>query len=165
MTDNKKADQAREGLLDSVKGKAKEVIGAVTGNDSLTAEGQLQQVEAQTRKSWPTLEEIGAHAAVRGVVKVDCDNGMWPTERQLARHLGSAGDSDLEVLMQAAASAWPEQRPVQNLRFENGALTLAAPGWNDPEITQFRETLRPSGWLVEAADGRLTLKRGTQASR
>ena len=58
----------------------------------------LQQVEAQTRKSWPTLEEIGAHAAVRGVVKVDCDNGMWPTERQLARHLGSAGDSDLAAV-------------------------------------------------------------------
>ena len=39
MTKHDKADQARKGLIDSVKGKAKELVGAVTGNDSLTAEG------------------------------------------------------------------------------------------------------------------------------
>ena len=37
-------------MEDRMKGKAKEVIGAVTGNDSLTAEGQLEQAEAQKRK-------------------------------------------------------------------------------------------------------------------
>jgi hypothetical protein len=58
----------------------------------------LQQVEAQTRNAWPTLEEISAHAAVRDVVKVDCDHAMWPTERQLARKLGKADDSDLTPL-------------------------------------------------------------------
>ncbi|MCW2771481.1 MAG: hypothetical protein JWR27_2914 [Aeromicrobium sp.] len=42
---------AREGLLDSVAGKAKEVAGAVTGNDDLTEEGQLQQAEAKHRKA------------------------------------------------------------------------------------------------------------------
>jgi general secretion pathway protein L len=73
---------------------------------------------------------------------------------------GRIGDTDLEVLLQAAATAWPEQRPVQNLRFENGSLTLAAAGWNEPEAMQFRESLRPYGWQVESADGRLTLKRG-----
>jgi hypothetical protein len=26
---------------------------------------------------------------------------------------------------------------------------------------QFRETLRPSGWQVESADGRLTIRRST----
>ena len=36
-------------MVDSVKGKAKEVVGAVTGNDSLTAEGQLDQVNAKER--------------------------------------------------------------------------------------------------------------------
>ena len=46
MNEDSKADQARKGLFDSVKGKAKEVAGAVTGNDSLTAEGQLEQTQA-----------------------------------------------------------------------------------------------------------------------
>lgn len=45
-----KSTEAREGLASSVKGKAKEVTGAVTGNDSLTAEGQLQQAEADARR-------------------------------------------------------------------------------------------------------------------
>ena len=40
------SNEARKGLIDSVKGKAKEIAGAMTGNDSLTAEGQL---ETQTR--------------------------------------------------------------------------------------------------------------------
>ena len=50
MTEHKKADEARKGLIDSVKGKVKEVAGAVTGNDSLTAEGQLEQTQAKERK-------------------------------------------------------------------------------------------------------------------
>jgi uncharacterized protein YjbJ (UPF0337 family) len=56
MTD--KADQARKGLIDSVKGKAKEIAGAVTGNDSLTAEGQLEQVQAKERKEANAVEAV-----------------------------------------------------------------------------------------------------------
>ena len=67
-------------------------------HDAATGPRTLQQVEAQTRKSWPTLEEINAYAAVREVVKVDCDNEMWPTERQLARHLGNAGEGNLAAV-------------------------------------------------------------------
>ena len=55
MTKHDKADQARKGLIDSVKGKAKEIAGAVTGNDSLTAEGQLEQTQAQQRKEATAL--------------------------------------------------------------------------------------------------------------
>ena len=51
MTDRDQSGQAREALIDSVKGKAKEIAGAVTGNDSLTAEGQLQQAEAKDRRA------------------------------------------------------------------------------------------------------------------
>src|SRR6185369_6475136 len=47
MSEHEKAEQARKGLIDSIKGKAKEIIGAVTGNDSLTAEGQLEQTQAE----------------------------------------------------------------------------------------------------------------------
>jgi general secretion pathway protein L len=73
---------------------------------------------------------------------------------------GRAGDNDLEALLGAAASAWPEgQGPVQTLRFEPGRLTLAAPGWSDQQLGQFRDRLRPGGWAVESAEGRVSLSR------
>jgi general secretion pathway protein L len=73
---------------------------------------------------------------------------------------GRAGDSDLEALLAAAAAAWPEtQGPVQTVRFEPGRLTLAAAGWNEQQVAQFRDRLRPGGWAVESADGRIVLSR------
>ena len=50
MTEGEKSGEARKALVDSVKGKAKEIFGAVTGNDSLTAEGQLEQTDAKERR-------------------------------------------------------------------------------------------------------------------
>lgn len=47
---NDKAAEAREGFFDSVAGKAKEFVGAVSGKDDLVEEGQLQQAEATRRK-------------------------------------------------------------------------------------------------------------------
>ncbi len=79
---------------------------------------------------------------------------------------GKPGDNDLETLMQAAASAWPADRPpVDNLRFESGRLILTASGWTEAQIAQFRSVLRPAGWQVEAADGRLTLSRVRPGAR
>jgi len=45
------AAEAREGLVGSIVGRAKEVVGAVTGKDDLVEEGQLQQAEARKRKA------------------------------------------------------------------------------------------------------------------
>ncbi|MCW2557899.1 MAG: hypothetical protein JWP55_1863 [Mycobacterium sp.] len=56
--DHDKADQARNGLIDSVKGKAKEVLGAFTGSDSLTTEGQLEQAQARERKEANSIEAV-----------------------------------------------------------------------------------------------------------
>ena len=58
MTEHDKADQARKGLIDSVKGKVKEVVGALTSNDSLTAEGQLEQTQARERKEANSVEAV-----------------------------------------------------------------------------------------------------------
>jgi general secretion pathway protein L len=77
---------------------------------------------------------------------------------------GRAGDSDLEALLGAAASAWPEgQGPVQTLRFEPGRLTLSAAGWSEQQLSQFRDRLRPGGWAVESAEGRVSLSRAAAA--
>lgn len=78
----------------------------------------------------------------------------------LRAQAGKAGEADLEPMLAAAASAWPTDRPpVESVRFEPGRLTLAAAGWGNPEIEQFRNRLRPAGWQVEHADGRLILTR------
>lgn len=58
MGEHEKADEARKGLIDSIKGKAKEIAGAVTGNDSLTAEGQLEQAQARARKEANAIEAV-----------------------------------------------------------------------------------------------------------
>jgi len=77
---------------------------------------------------------------------------------------GHAGDNDLEALLGAAASAWPEgQAPVQTLRFEPGRLSFSAPGWSEQQVSQFRERLRPGGWAVESAEGRISLSRSATA--
>ena len=77
---------------------------------------------------------------------------------------GKAGDTDLEPMLQAAASAWPSNRPaVDSLRYEPGRLTLAASGFSNEEIEQFRARLQPAGWRVDTAEGRLVLSRAALA--
>jgi len=87
-------------------------------------------------------------------------------ETQALRTLaGKAGDSDLEPMLQAAAAAWPGERPpVENLRYESGKLTLSAVGWSDAQIEQFRSVLRPAGVRVDASEGRLVLTRARAGS-
>src|SRR3954468_23391852 len=67
MVDVSPAEEARKGLLGSLAGKAKEVAGAVLGNDSLAGEGQLQQAEAQARKEGDGREAVRAREAVAEV--------------------------------------------------------------------------------------------------
>lgn len=117
-------------------------------------------------------------AALQGVVKntfprasaldLQRDPGaVMQREVQALRTLaGRPGDTDLEPLLQAAASAWPPERPpVDNLRYEQGRLTLSAAGWSEPQIAQFRNQLQPAGWQVEASEGRLVLSRARPGAR
>jgi general secretion pathway protein L len=85
-------------------------------------------------------------------------------ETQALRTLaGKPGDADLEPMLQAAAAAWPPERPpVENLRFEPGKLTLAANGWSDSQVEQFRSVLRPSGFQVDSSEGRLVVTRARE---
>jgi general secretion pathway protein L len=99
-----------------------------------------------------------AHPGVRAVI--DPALQMRRETENLRAAAGRAGDGDLEVLLGAAAAAWPDgQGPVQTLRFEPGKLTLMAPGWGEPQVAQFRERLRPAGFAVEMAEGKVTLSR------
>jgi general secretion pathway protein L len=96
------------------------------------------------------------HPGVRTVL--DAPAQMAAETERLRAAAGRAGGADLEVALAAAAAAWPDGKgPVGNFRYESGRLVLAAPGWQPPEVTAMRDRLRPAGWTVEWAEGRLTL--------
>ena len=99
-------------------------------------------------------------------VQRDADAVMQRETTALRTLAGKPGDADLEPMLQAAASAWPPDRPpVEALRFEPGRLTLSAPSWSEPQVAQFRSLLAPAGWAVEAAEGRLILSRPRSGGR
>lgn len=82
--DGDKAAEAREGLFDSVAGKAKEVAGAVTGKDDLVEEGQLQQAEARNRKA------AVADDAIADAKRDDAAREMRDASREAAEQKGTA---------------------------------------------------------------------------
>lgn len=91
---------------------------------------------------------------------IDAPAQMQRETDTLRSRAGKPGDGDLEVLMQAAASAWPPgQPPVETLRFEPGKLVLAAGGWSPEQVAQFRNQLRGAGWAVDFNAGQLTVSR------
>ena len=108
MTEHDKADQARKGLIDSIKGKAKEVAGAVLGNDSLTAEGQLEQTQAQERKQANSVEAVAdAEAAqARGDIAEATQEGA--AERAAVTARTAAVENSVEA-QQAAQKRAAEQ--------------------------------------------------------
>jgi general secretion pathway protein L len=117
--------------------------------------GQRRQAqEALLRSAFPNVRAV-----------LDAPAQMTRETDQLRTAAGRPGADDLEAMLAAAASAWPDaQAPAQQLRFEPGRLTLAAPGWGEPQLQQFRERLRPGGWRVDSADGRVTMSRAAGAA-
>jgi len=99
-----------------------------------------------------------AHPQVRGVL--DAPLQMQRETDTLRAAAGKPGETDLEPMLQAAASAWPGDRPaVDGLSYEPGKLTLSAAGWDPSQIEQFRNQLQPRGWKVEAVNGNVVMSR------
>lgn len=123
---------------------------------------QLRRAVDERKLAMTTLLQA-THPNVRAVL--DAPLQMQRETERLRAAAGRPGGADLESLLGAAAAAWPDGTgPVQTLRFESGALTLAAAGWTEPQVAQFRDRLRGSGFAVESAEGRLTVTRaGTTA--
>jgi general secretion pathway protein L len=123
---------------------------------NLWASSQRSAVEGKRQAMVKLLQ--AAHPQVRGVL--DAPLQMQRETDTLRAAAGKPGDTDLEPMMQAAASAWPSDRPpVDNLRYEPGKLSLSAAGWDPAEIEQFRNQLLPGGWQVEAINGNVVLTR------
>jgi general secretion pathway protein L len=79
---------------------------------------------------------------------------------------GKPGDGDLETLLQAAESAWPQSHsPVESLKFEPGRLTLPAIGWTPQEIERFTTQLRAANVDVQSGNGKLVLSHRQPSAR
>ncbi|MGY0196353.1 type II secretion system protein GspL [Leptothrix sp. BB-4] len=123
----------------------------------LNAWAWQQRSELADRKERMTQLLRSAHPQVRAIL--DAPVQMRRENETLRAAAGKAGDTDLEPMLQAVASAWPDKVPVQTLRFENARLTLAAPQLGDDEIAQIRNRLQPAGWRLEGNAGALSLTR------
>lgn len=126
---------------------------------NLYAWQQRATLEAKRRSMTELLQ--AAHPQVKAVL--DAPIQMQRETDTLRAAAGRPGEADFEAALQAAALGWPAYQPVQTLSYENGRLTLAAPGWSEVQIAAFRDAVRAAGWQVEATDGRLTLSRSTTA--
>ncbi|RZS53083.1 type II secretion system protein GspL [Sphaerotilus mobilis] len=128
----------------------------------LNAWAWQQRSELAERKARMTQLLRSAHPQVRAIL--DAPVQMRRENESLRAAAGKAGDTDLEPMLQAVASAWPDKLPVQTLRYENARLTLAAPQLGDDEVARLRSQLQPAGWRVEGNGSQLTLSRAPQGA-
>jgi uncharacterized protein YjbJ (UPF0337 family) len=98
---NDKAAQAREGLIGSIAGKAKEVAGALTGKDDLVEEGELQQAEARTHKA-ALADEAVAEAKLKEATQELHETSRETTEQTNAAR--AQADHEKSVVEQQRAS-------------------------------------------------------------
>lgn len=112
MSEHDKADEARKGLIDSVKGKAKEIAGAMTGNDSLTAEGQLEQTQARERKDANSIQAVADAEAEQARAQA-AEARLEGAEERIAVDARTASVESSIVTQQAAQKAAAEQAAQQ----------------------------------------------------
>jgi general secretion pathway protein L len=116
---------------------------------------QQQRLVAQGKDKMNALLR-STHPNVRAVL--DAPVQMQRETELLRQAAGQVGPADFEPLLALAARGWPDgQGPVQNVRYEPGRLTLAAPGWTPEQVQAFRGQVEPAGGRVEVADGRVIL--------
>lgn len=128
MTKHDKADEARKGLFDSVKGKVKEFAGAVTGNNSLTAEGQLEQTQARERKNANAVEAV-ANAEAKQARAQRADAKLEGAKERIAVDAETA----------ATEKAIKDQQDTQKRAAEQVGAQQAARGMTQAELDAQRD--------------------------
>ena len=131
MSEHEKAEQARKDVIDSIKGKAKEIIGAVTGNDSLTAEGQLEQTQAQQRKEANSVEAVA-----------DAEAAQARAERTGARVDGAHERIAVNAETAAVQNSVREQQSAHKRAAEQAAGLGAARAETRADLDAQREAQR-----------------------
>src|SRR5258705_3040352 len=131
MSEHERAEQPRKGLFDSVKGKAKEIAGAVTGNDSLTAEGQLEQTQAQQRKEANSVEAVA-----------DAEAEQAHADKATARIEGAQERIAVNVETAAVENSVREQHAAQKRAAEQAAQQDALRAKSRAELESQHEIQR-----------------------
>jgi general secretion pathway protein L len=100
-----------------------------------------------------------AHPQVSAVL--DAPVQMQRETEALRAAAGQVGDSDLEALMGAVATAWPPEQPAASLQYDGTTLSLSPPaGWGPDEFVQLRARLGSAGIEIEPSnEGRLMVRR------
>ncbi len=120
---------------------------------------QQQRAISDQRAAMETLLRR-AHPQLRAVL--DAPVQMQRETAALRSAAGVPGDDDLEPMLAAAATAWPDgQPPAAQLRYEPGRLSLVAAGWGPPQVEQLRQRLQGAGWALDSTDGQLAIRRAT----
>lgn len=125
----------------------------------LNAWAWLQSNAVQTRREAVVELLKTTHPQVRAVL--DAPLQMQRETERLRSAAGRLGDVDLELLLAATASAWPDGAPpMTSLRYDNGQLSITAPGAGDAQAGALRERLRGHGLEARFADNRLVVQKG-----
>jgi uncharacterized protein YjbJ (UPF0337 family) len=125
MTERSKAGEARKGLIDSVKGRAKEIVGALTGKDSLTAEGQLEQTQAKERKEANSVEAVADAEAEQAHAEATEARVQGSQERVAVNAQTAAVERSVRD-QQAAQKRAAEQTERQNVAREKARADIDA---------------------------------------
>ena len=122
-------------------------------NQSASIDAKREAAIGVVKAAFPKVPENEIRRAPELIMQRETD--------ALRLRAGKPGETDFEPMLQAAAVAWPaEQPPVENVKYENGKLTLATVGWKEQQLEQFKSRLRPAGWKAESSgEGRVTVTR------
>ncbi len=115
------AGQARKGLVDSVRGKAKEVFGALSGNDSLTSEGQLQQRQAQDRKEASSTQSLADAQAQEAAEQLSEARQEGAERRSDVGKHAAAEKSDIQLEQEQQRRAAEHQQVQETAAGQAGA--------------------------------------------
>jgi uncharacterized protein YjbJ (UPF0337 family) len=164
MTEHSKADEARKGLIDSVKGRAKEIAGALTHNDSLTAEGQLEQTQAKARKEANSVEAVADAEADQAHAEATEARVEGAQERMVVNAQMAAAETSVRN-DQAAEKRAAEQAGQQDAAREKMRAELEAQakiqGANAEERNEIDSAAEE---VVDAVDDHLTVVQGASSA-
>jgi uncharacterized protein YjbJ (UPF0337 family) len=164
MTEHSKADDARKGLTDTVKGRAKEIAGALTHNDSLTAEGQLEQTQAKERKEANSVEAVADAEAQQAHAEATEARAEGVQQRMIVDAQTAAAKSSIrneQVAEKRAAGQAAQQdaaREKTRAELEAQAKVQRAKAWERNEIDSATEE------VVDAVDDHLTAVQGASSA-
>lgn len=134
------------------------VLLAATGLVGVNALAWQQRAQLAERQQQLEATLRGAFPRIGAVLEPSLQ--MQRELQQLRAQAGELGEQDLETLIGALASHWPEARgPVEALNFETGQLSLPRAGWSDEQIEQLRRQLASEQWELVQDQGRLIVRR------